>query len=125
MRAGLAAAALLGVTLTAGVARGQGAPPGPTEEQIEAAVKADAHPAPPATAAAAPSAADAADAEAPPPIPRKNGVVVESRLGALAFLGRFRQVAPTAPWFQIDAGYELFRWLLLFGEGELAITDTS
>jgi hypothetical protein len=123
MRAGLAAAALLGVTLAAGGARAADPPPAPTEEQIEAAVKADANAnaQPPSTAAAVPSA----DEEAPPPIPRKKGVVVESRLGALAFLGRFRQVAPTAPWFQVDAGYELFRWLLLFGEGELAITDTS
>jgi hypothetical protein len=124
MRAGLAAAALLGGMLVAGSARAADPPPGapaPTEEQIEAAVKADANPAPPAASVASPDADD----EAPPPLPRKKGIVVESRLGALAFLGRFRQVAPTAPWFQIDAGYELFRWLLLFGEGELAITDTS
>ena len=125
MRAGLAAVALLGVTLAstaASTARAADPPPGPTEEQIEAAVKADANPAPAAASVTAPSSADE---EAPPPLPRKKGIVVESRLGALAFLGRFRQVAPTAPWFQIDAGYELFRWLLLFGEGEIAITDTS
>ena len=92
--------------------------PPPTDAQIEAAVKADANPAPPSIAAAD-------EDEAPPPLPRKKGVVLESRIGALAFLGRFRQVAPTAPWFQVDGGYEIFDWLMLFGEAELALTDTS
>ena len=63
--------------------------------------------------------------EAPPPLPRHKGVVVEGGLGALGFLGNFRHVAPTAPWFHVQAGYELFNWLLLFAEGELAFTDTS
>jgi hypothetical protein len=66
-----------------------------------------------------------APAEAPPPLPRHKGVVVEGGLGALGFLGNFRHVAPTAPWFHVQAGYELFNWLLLFAEGELAFTDTS
>lgn len=129
MRAGLAAAALLGLTFAASAARAadaatsSGATPTPTEEQIEAAVKADANGALPSASVSA--SAPGADEEAPPPIPRKKGIVLESRLGALAFLGRFRQVAPTAPWFQVDAGYELFRWLFLFGEAELALTDTS
>jgi hypothetical protein len=67
----------------------------------------------------------AAPLEAPPPLPRHKGVVVEGNLGALGFLGNFRHVAPTAPWFHVLAGYEIFNWLLLFAEGELAFTDTS
>ncbi len=63
--------------------------------------------------------------EAPPAPPRHSGFVVESRLGALAFLGDFRHVAPTAPWWHVDAGYELFSWLAVFGYGELCFTDTS
>jgi hypothetical protein len=93
--------------------------PAPTNEQIVSAVNADANP------NAKPSQAVSKEEEAPPPLPRKKGIVVESSLGALAFLGHFRQVAPTAPWFHVLAGYELFSWLLLFGEGELAFSDTS
>lgn len=125
MRAGLALAALFGVGLASSSARAADPPAGPTEEQIEAAVKADANATPAATASTPAVASPEVDEEAPPPLPRKKGIVLESRLGALAFLGRFRQVAPTAPWFQIDGGYEIFRWLLLFGEAELALTDTS
>ncbi len=134
MRAGSAFAAIVALgaaSLPAGRAAAeapQTSAGAPTDEQIEAAVKADAAPSPAATASpGSPASASgaAADDEAPPPIPRKKGIVLESRLGALAFLGRFRQVAPTAPWFHVDSGYEIFPWLLLFGEAELALTDTS
>ncbi len=40
-------------------------------------------------------------------------------------MGQFRHVAPTAPWFHVQAGYEILDWLMLFAEGELAFTDTS
>jgi len=63
--------------------------------------------------------------EAPPPPPRRNGVVIESRLGALAFLGDFRHIAPTAPWWHVDVGYEFIRQLAVFGYGEISFTDTS
>ena len=63
--------------------------------------------------------------EAPPPPPRKKGIVLDASLGALGFLGQFRHVAPTAPWMHAQLGYELFTWLMVFGEGELAFTDTS
>jgi len=63
--------------------------------------------------------------EAPPPPPHRKGLVLESRLGALAFLGDFRHVAPTAPWWHVDLGYELLSWLGVFGYGELCFTDTS
>ncbi len=63
--------------------------------------------------------------EAPPPPPRHKGFVVESRLGALGFMGQFRHVAPTAPWFYTQLGFEPIAWLMVFGYGELALTDTS
>ncbi len=63
--------------------------------------------------------------EAPPPPPHKRGLVVESRLGALIFLGDFKNIAPTAPWWHVDLGYELLSWLAVFGYGELTFTSTS
>ena len=63
--------------------------------------------------------------EAPPPRPRKKGVVLESTLGALGFTGQFRHVAPPAVWLHTQLGYEFLNWLMVFGEAELAYTDTS
>ncbi len=79
----------------------------------------------PATAPPAASLLPEAPLEAPPPPPYRKGVVVESRLGALAFLGDFRHFAPTAPWWHLDAGYEFLSWLAAFAYGELSFTDTS
>lgn len=68
----------------------------------------------------------AAEADEPPPqAPRNKGVVVESSMGVLGFAGKFRNVAPPGLHLTTNAGYELFRWLMLFGYGELAMTDTS
>jgi hypothetical protein len=67
----------------------------------------------------------AALAEAPPPRPRKKGLVLESTLGVLGFVGQFRRVAPPAYWLHAQLGYEVASWLMLFGEGELAFTDTG
>ena len=64
-------------------------------------------------------------AEAPPPRPRRKGLVLESTLGALGFTGRFRHVAPPAYWLHLQLGYDITDWLMLFGEGELGFTDTS
>jgi hypothetical protein len=70
--------------------------------------------------------AEATNPDAPPPVrPRRAGLVLESSLGALGFVGQFRHVAPTASWVHGQLGYEVTRWLMLFGEGELAFTDTS
>jgi hypothetical protein len=63
--------------------------------------------------------------EAPPPLPRHKGVVAEGSIGGLGFIGQFRHVAPMAPWFHVGVGYEFFKWVMLFVEGELAFTDTS
>jgi hypothetical protein len=64
-------------------------------------------------------------AEAPPPRERHKGLVLESTLGALGFAGQFRHVAPPAFWLHAQLGYEFLRWLMLFGEGELAFTDSG
>jgi hypothetical protein len=109
---------LLAVLAMAGEARAEEPPP-PTPEQIAAAVKADA------SGTAAPVAPREEEEAGPPALPRHKGIVLESSLGGLVFLGRFRQVAPPAPWFHAQLGYELFPFLMLFGEGELAFTDTS
>jgi hypothetical protein len=63
--------------------------------------------------------------DAPPPMPRKKGFVVEGSLGALGFFGQFRHVAPAAPWIHMQFGYEFTSWLMLFLGGDLAFTDTS
>jgi hypothetical protein len=63
--------------------------------------------------------------EVPPGRPRHKGVVVETTAGMLGFAGQFRHVAPPAPWLHGQVGYEIFRWLMVFGESELALTDTS
>jgi hypothetical protein len=64
-------------------------------------------------------------AEAPPPRPRKKGLVLESNVGVLGFAGQFRHVAPPAYWLHAQLGYEVTDWLMLFGEGELAFTDSG
>ncbi len=67
----------------------------------------------------------AAPPEAPPPAPYKKTVVVDTSIGVLAFLGKFGKVAPPGPLWRMLLGYELTRWLMVFGVGELAFTDTS
>ncbi len=63
--------------------------------------------------------------EAPPARPWQKGIVVEGSAGVLAYLGAFRRLAPPAFFQRVQAGYELFNWLMVFGGGELAFTDTS
>ena len=63
--------------------------------------------------------------EAPPPLPRKKGLVLEGALGGMGFAGQFRHVAPTAYFLHMQLGYEFLKWLMVFGESELAYTDTS
>jgi hypothetical protein len=77
--------------------------------------------APPAATSILPDA----PAEAPPPLPRKKGLVLENSLGALGYGGQFRHVAPPGVWVHGQLGWELARWLMFFGEGEMTYTDTS
>jgi hypothetical protein len=51
--------------------------------------------------------------------------VLETGLGVLGFAGRFGRVAPTAFRLRGLLGYEFTSWLMVFGDGELAFTDTS
>jgi hypothetical protein len=81
---------------------------------------------PPATVTDAPTdATPEAIAEAPPPRPRRKGLVLETTLGVLGIGGQFRHVATPAYWFHAQLGYELSNWLMVFGEGELAFTETT
>jgi hypothetical protein len=73
----------------------------------------------------APGERDQALGLAPPPRPRHTGLVLETTLGLLGFAGQFRHVSPTAYWVHGQLGYEIFPWLMVFGEGEMALTDTS
>jgi hypothetical protein len=63
--------------------------------------------------------------EAPPPLPYKKTLVLDSSIGAIGFLGEFRKISPPGPWMHLQLGYELLKWLMVYGEGELAFTDTS
>jgi hypothetical protein len=64
-------------------------------------------------------------AEAPPPRPRRKGLVLATSVGALGFAGQFGHIAPPAYWMQAQLGYEVTDWLMFFGEGEIAFTGTS
>lgn len=79
----------------------------------------------PASTEASAADANAPPPEAPPPPPYKKSVVLDSSIGAMAFFGEFGKVAPPGPYFRTQLGYEVLKWLMLFGEGELSFTDTS
>ncbi len=64
-------------------------------------------------------------AEAPPPPPRRHGLVVEATLGALGHAGPMKNISPTSPWFLLRVGYEPFKWLMVFGETDVAFSNTS
>jgi hypothetical protein len=66
-----------------------------------------------------------AELDAPLPAPRARGLVVEGSVGALGHLGDMQNVSPVSPWFRLQLGYELFDWLMLFGEGDVALSNTS
>jgi hypothetical protein len=124
-----AVAALTAALLAGGSTRAQTAPAGSPQPELTEDSKID-------FAAEAPNSSKVKDAPEPltpgpevdvgPPLrPRHKGLVLESTLGVLGFGGRFRHVAPLAYWLHGQLGYEVLPWLMLFGEGELAFTDTS
>jgi hypothetical protein len=78
-------------------------------------------PRPPEPRASTPTSPD----EAPPPRPRRRGLLLESALGVLAFAGQFRHVAPPAYLIRTTLGFEVLRWLTALAESELAFTDTT
>lgn len=63
--------------------------------------------------------------EAPPLPPRRHGVVIEGSVGALGHLGDMKHVSPAAPWFRLQVGYEIFDWLMAFGQGDVALANTA
>jgi hypothetical protein len=63
--------------------------------------------------------------EAPPPAPHRQGVVLESSLGAFGHLGTMKNISPMSPWFHVQLGFEPFKWLMVFGEGDVVFSSTS
>jgi len=66
-----------------------------------------------------------AELEPAPQPPRRHGLVVEGAVGALGHLGDMRNISPVAPWFRLQVGYELFDWLMVLGQGDVALATTS
>jgi hypothetical protein len=62
--------------------------------------------------------------EVPPPPPRRKGVVLETSVGAMGFLGKLKNVSPTASMLHVQLGYEPLRWLMAFVEGDISFTST-
>jgi len=60
-----------------------------------------------------------------PPPPRSKGFVLESSIGVLGQLGHLKNIAPAAPWFGLRFGYEPLRWLMVFAESDLFLSNTS
>lgn len=93
------------------------AQPGLTDASLEAWLAQD-----PAEADTSPATAEL---EAPPLPPRHHGLVVEGSVGALGHLGDMKHISPAAPWFRLQVGYEVFDWLMVFGQGDVAIANTG
>ncbi len=127
MRAALALSGFAVILVCAGDAYAQPAQPELTPEtKVDFSTKAE----PGLGQASASGAAEQGTlpeppAEAPPVRPRHKGLVLESTAGMLGFAGNFRHVAPPAFWLHTQLGYEVLRWLMLYGSAELAMTDTS
>lgn len=116
MNRGIVLAVAVSSLALAGSARAEGEEP---KGEAKGELKLDG------ASASATAPTDGPPPEAPPPAPHKKGLVLDSTLGALGFAGQFRKVAPPGPWLHTQLGYEIFRWLMVFGEGELSFTDTS
>ena len=118
---------LSGLVLPAAAAA-QEPPPSAATDPLSPDAHVEIAPEPPVAKGALDAPSDAARAaldEAPPTRLRRKGLVLESTLGVLGFAGQFRHVAPPAYWLHAQLGYELLSWLMLFGEGEVAFTDTG
>ncbi|AKU97158.1 hypothetical protein AKJ09_03822 [Labilithrix luteola] len=63
--------------------------------------------------------------EAPPPLPYKKSLVLDSSVGVLLFFGDFGKAVPAGPYLRTQLGYEVFKWLMIFGEGDLGFTETG
>jgi hypothetical protein len=92
------------------------------ESQYDQAAIAAALEETPGTSKKSPKAGEAL--EVPPPPPRRKGLVLETGIGAMGFLGKLKNVSPTASLFHTQIGYEPFRWFMVFAEGDLGFTST-
>jgi hypothetical protein len=120
MRA-LAATAALGTTLiTANITRAAPeaaqAPEDPTREEVEAWLASRALP---------PSIDPDASELAPPPEPRRPGIVLEGSAGALGHLGEMRFISPISPMLQLRLGWEPARWIMLSLASDVAFGRTT
>jgi hypothetical protein len=79
--------------------------------------------APPGTPASDGGPVDPLDA--PPPAPRRHGLVLETGLGAVGHIGPLKNIVPVAPRFEIRLGVEPLDWLMIFAEGDLVVASTS
>lgn len=79
--------------------------------------------APPGTPASDGGPVDPLDA--PPPAPRRHGLVLETGIGAVGHIGPLKHIVPVAPRFEIRVGVEPLDWLMIFGEGDLVVASTS
>jgi hypothetical protein len=129
VRLRVAVCGVLSALMVPAVAAGQEAAQPASGDTLSPDAHIEIHTSAPSPSVAPDAPADAAGpaalAEAPPPRPRAKGLVLESTLGVLGFAGRFRHVAPPAYWLHAQLGYEFLPWLMVFGEGELAFTDTG
>jgi hypothetical protein len=107
-------AAALSLVLVASPAR---ADDPPAEQEVPASIDLNRD-----TSVATP---EAPPPEAPPARPYQKSLVLDTTLGAMAFFGEFGKVAPPGPWLHTQLGYELAKWFMLYGEADLAFTDTS
>jgi hypothetical protein len=62
--------------------------------------------------------------EVPPPPPRKKGFVLDTSVGAMGFLGKLKNVSPTASMLHTQLGYEPLRWLMAFVGADIAFTSS-
>ena len=63
--------------------------------------------------------------EAPPRPPRERGIVVGTTVGALGHLGEMQHISPTAPWFHVQLGWDIGRWVTLLALTDVAFATTS
>jgi hypothetical protein len=96
----------------------------PKEPQYDQAAVSAALEETPASVASKRAEKAGAPLEVPPPPPRKRGFVLESSLGAMGFFGKLKNVSPTASMLHAQFGYEPFRWLMAFVEGDIAFTSS-
>lgn len=62
--------------------------------------------------------------DAPPPPPRKHGLVVEGSFDGVGHLGPLKNVSPTSPEFRVAIGYEVLDPLMIFADAGMFLSST-